>query len=167
MIKILLPVDGSANSLKAARHVVNRFLENRNMEVHLLHVRQPLSQHIARWVSARNRAAFHREAGEEGSPQRELLGRFGVPHVWPRELGQRAETITRVANRLGVSEIVMGTARKNSLTRLLEDSVTLRVIETAQMPVEVVAGEAVSKIERFGVPAGAAGLIALLFAAVD
>jgi hypothetical protein len=61
----------------------------------------------------------------------------------------------------------MGTARKNSLTRLLEDSVTLRVIETAQMPVEVVPGEAVSKIERFGVPAGAAGLIALLFAAAD
>lgn len=168
MIKILLPVDGSANSLKAARHVVNRFLENRNMEVQLLHVRQPLSQHIARWVSARDRTAFHREAGEEAlAPARELLGRFGVPHVCHVELGQRADTITRVANRLGVSEIVMGTARKNSLTRLLEDSVTLRVIETAQMPVEVVAGEAVSKIERFGVPAGAAGLIALLFAAVD
>jgi YjbE family integral membrane protein len=168
MIKILLPVDGSANSLKAARHVVNRFLENRNMEVQLLHVRQPLSQHIARWVSARDRAAFHREAGEEAlAPARELLGRFGVPHVCHVELGQRADTITRVANRLGVSEIVMGTARKNSLTRLLEDSVTLRVIETAQMPVEVVPGEAVSKIERFGVPAGAAGLIALLFAAAD
>lgn len=168
MIKILLPVDGSANSQKAARHVVNRFLENRNIEVHLLHVRQPLSQHIARFVSARNRAAFHREAGEEAlAPARGLLSLFGVPHTGHVKLGQRAETITRVARQLGVSEIVMGTARKNSLTRFLEDSVTLRVIETAQMPVEVIPGEAMSKLERFGLPAGAAGLIALFFAAVD
>lgn len=168
MIKILLPVDGSANSLKAARHVVNRFLDDRNMEVHLLVVRQPLSQHIARWVTPGDRAAFHREAGEKVlAPARELLSRFGVPHAGHVELGQRAETITRVANRLGVSEIVMGTARKNSLTRFLEDSTTVRVIERAQMPVEVVPGEAVSRIERFGVPAGAASLIALLLAAAD
>lgn len=168
MIKILLPVDGSANSLKAARHVVNRFLDNRSIEVHLLHVRQPLSQHIARWVSARNRAAFHREAAEAAlAPARELLSRFGVPHTSHVELGRRAETITRVADQLAASEIVMGTARKNSLTRLLEDSVTLRVINTAQMPVEVVSGGAVSKLERFGVPAAAAGAMALLFAAAD
>ena len=83
------------------------------------------------------------------------------------ELGQRAETITRVAQRLGVSEIVMGTARKNSLTRLLEDSVTHRVIETAQVPVEIVPGETVSKFERYGIPAGAASLIALALAAID
>lgn len=168
MIKVLLPVDGSANSVKAARHVVNRFLENRSIEVHLLHVRQPLSQHIARFVSARNRASFHREAAEEAlAPVQKLLSQFSVPHVSHVELGQRAETITRVASRLNVSEIVMGTARKNSLTRFLEDSVTHRVIETAQMPVEVVPGETVSKLERFGVPATVAGLITLLFAAVD
>lgn len=168
MVKILLPVDGSANSLKAARHVANRFVANQDIEVHLLHVRQPLSQHISRWVSARNRADFHREAADESmAPARELLDRFGVPHSSHMELGQRAETITRVANRLGVSEIVIGTARKNSLTRLLEDSVTHRVIETAQVPVEIVPGETVSKFERYGVPAGAASLIALALAAID
>lgn len=168
MMKILLPVDGSANSLKAARHVVNRFLENRDIEVHLLHVRQPFSQHIARFSSAQNRASYHREAAEKAlAPARELLTRFGVPHTDHVELGQRAETITRVAQRLGVSKIMMGTARKNSLTRLLEDSVTHRVIETAPMPVEIVAGEAVSKLERFGVPAGVAAALALLVVATE
>ena len=168
MMKILLPVDGSANSLKAARHVVNRFLENRDIEVHLLHVRQPFSQHIACFSSAQNRASYHREAAEKAlAPARELLTRFGVPHTDHVELGQRAETITRVAQRLGVSKIMMGTARKNSLTRLLEDSVTHRVIETAPMPVEIVAGEAVSKLERFGVPAGVAAALALLVVATE
>jgi YjbE family integral membrane protein len=168
MTKILLPVDGSANSVKAARHVVNRFIEEGNLEVHLLHVRQPLSQHIARFVSARDRAAFHREAADAVmAPVRDVLNRFGVPNESHLELGPRAETITRVANRLGVSEIVMGTARKNSLTRLIEDSVSQRVIETAAMPVKIVPGETVSKLERFGVPAGLAGLIALVLAALD
>ena len=169
MKKILLPVDGSANSLKAARHVVNRFLENRSIEVHLLNVRQPFSKHIARFSSSRNRAAYHREAADKAlAPVRELLTHFGVPHTDHAELGQRAETIVRVAERLGVSEIVMGTARKNSLTRLLEDSVTHRVLETAQVPVEIVAGEAVSKLERFGVPAAGIGAaLAFLLVAAD
>ena len=165
MTKILLPTDGSPNSLNAVRHVVNRFVENSNLEVHLLHVRQPFSQHIARFVSAPQRAAFHREKAELAlAPARELLGRFGVPHTDHVELGPRAETITRVAERLGVSEIVMSTARKNSLTRLLEDSVSHRVIETASMPVQIVAGDAISKLERYGVPAGVGAAIALLAA---
>ena len=168
MTKILLPVDGSANSVKAARHVANRFIEEGNLEVHLLHVRQPLSQHIARFVSASDRAAFHREAATAVmAPAREVLNRFGVPNESHLELGPRAETITRVATRLEVSEIVMGTARKNSLTRLIEDSVSQRVIETAGMPVKIVPGETVSKLERFGVPAGLAGLIALVLSALD
>ena len=165
MTKILLPTDGSANSLTAVRHIVNRFLANPNLEVHLLHVRQPLSQHIARFVSADNRAAFHQEKSDAAlAPARELLSRHGVPHTDHMELGQRAETITRVAQRLGVSEIVMSTARKNSLTRLLEDSVSHRVIETASVPVQIVAGESVSKLERYGVPAGVGAALALLAA---
>lgn len=168
MKKILLPFDGSDNSLKAAKHVVNRFLEKRDIEVHLLHVRQPFSQHIARFASAKNRAAYHREAAAKAlEPARELFTRFGVPHTDHVELGQRAETIIRVAQRLGVSGIVMGTARKNSLTRLLEDSVTHRVIEMAPVPVEIVAGEAVSKLERFGLPAGVAAALALIVVAAE
>jgi len=168
MMKILLPIDGSPNSLKAAKHVVNRFLENRDIEVHLLHVRQPFSQHIARFSSARNRAAYHREAAEKAlAPARDLLRLYGVPHTDHVELGDRAGTINRIAEELGVSEIVMGTARKNSLTRLLEDSVTYRVLEDAKVPVEIVAGEAVSTMERFGVPAGVGAMLALLFIAAD
>jgi nucleotide-binding universal stress UspA family protein len=44
-----------------------------------------------------------------------------------------------------VHEIVMATARKNSLTRLVEVSVTDRVIERTPVPVEVVSGSEMSK----------------------
>jgi len=168
MNKVLIPVDGSANALNSVRHVVNRFLANPAMEVHLLHVRVPLSQHIARFVSRRDREAFHRAEAERAlQPARDLLNRFGVPHADLIELGDKATTIHRVAQRLRVTQIVMGTARKNSLTRMLEDSVTNKVLELSQVPVEVVAGQSVSKLEKIGVPAGVGAAMALLIVAVD
>ena len=39
----------------------------------------------------------------------------------------------------------MSTARKNLLTRLVDNSVTDRVLETADVPVEIIVGDAVSK----------------------
>jgi len=168
MMKVLLPVDGSANSLNAVRHVVNRFLGNSAMEVHLLHVRAPLTQHIAQFVSRRDRENFHKQEAERAlAPARELLNQFGVPHAEHVELGEKAATIHRIAQRLRVGQIVMGTARKNSVTRMLEDSVTNKVLEIAQVPVEVVAGQSVSRLEQFGIPAGVGAAVAFLLVAAD
>ena len=83
------------------------------------------------------------------------------------EVGEQAERITEMARRLHCDEIVMGTARKNSLTRLLENSVTNRVLERTTVPVEVIAGDAISPWERYGIPAAVASLLALWLAAVD
>jgi hypothetical protein len=66
-----------------------------------------------------------------------------------------------------VHHIVMGTARKNSITRMLEDSVTHRVLETTPVPVEVITGDAVSRWERWGLPAGVLGAGGLLLMAID
>ncbi len=168
MKKLLIPVDGSANSMQAVRHVVNCFMNDSGMEVHLLHVRAPFSQYVSRFVSKRNRESYHREMADKAlQPARDLLNKHGVPHATHIELGDRAATIHRVAQRLRVNQIVMGTARKNSLTRMLEDSVTNKVLEIAQVPVEVIAGSEVSKLEKFGVPAGLGAAAALLIVAVD
>ena len=168
MSKVLLPVDGSPNSLRAVRHVVNQFMRDHTIEAHLLHVRTPLSQHVSRFVSKRNRAAWHRDEAEKAlNPARAMLDKFGVPYAAHVELGDRAVTIDRVAQRLHVDRIVMGTARKNSLTRLVEDSVTNRVLEMTQVPVEVVAGNSISVIERIGIPATVGAALALLVTAID
>ncbi len=168
MTKILVPVDGSANSLNAVRHIVNQFMGNHAMEIHLLHVRTPLTQHTARFISKRDRASFHRDEAEKAlQPARGLLEKFGVPYAAHIELGDKAKTIHRLAQRLHVNQIVMGTARKNSFTRMIEDSVTNKVLELTSVPVEVIAGDSVSKFERFGVPAGVGAALTLLYIAVD
>ena len=61
----------------------------------------------------------------------------------------------------------MSTARKNSLTRMLEASITNRVLELTTVPVEVIAGDAVSKLERYGIPAGIGAALALVIVAAD
>jgi YjbE family integral membrane protein len=166
--RLLVPVDGSKNSEFAVRHVVAEFLQDPAREVHLVNVQPPLSRHIAQFVSRRNRDDWHRAESEKAlAPARRLLEQHGIPHTASYKLGERARTIADEARRLGCHRIVMSTARKNSLTRMLQDSTTNKVLELTSMPVELIAGNAVSGFERWGLPAGAGALIAVLIAAID
>lgn len=166
MWKILVPVDGSSNSLHAVRHVAHEFTNNAALEVHLLNVQVPFSQYIARFVSRNDRDAYHREQAEQALlSSRQLLDRFGVPYEAHRELGDKAAVIAAAAQRLGCAHIVMGTARKNSLLRMVENSTINKVIELTTVPVEIIAGDAPSRVERYGVPAGVGTLLASLFLA--
>jgi YjbE family integral membrane protein len=168
MQRILVPVDGSKNAAFALRHVIAGFLKDPAREVHLLNVQPPFSRHIAQFASRRNREAWHRDQAEKAlGPARRLLEQHGIPHAAGYRLGERAQVIVDEARRLRCDQIVMATARKNSLTRMLQDSTTNRVLERTSVPVELIAGDAVSRLERWGLPAGAGALLALLIAAID
>ena len=94
-----------------------------------------------------------------------MVEKFGVPYSAHVKLGKKADIIVDEAKRLGCDRIVMSTARKNSLTRMIEDSTTDKVLEKTSVPVEVIAGESVAKLERFGLPGGLCAAIALLIVA--
>lgn len=170
MLKVLVPADGSSNSLHAVRHVIRQFdriPDRTGMEIHLLNVQPPFSRHIARFVNRKNRDDFHRDEGEKAlRPIRGMLEKSGIPHAVHIEVGDKARVIPEAARRLGCDQIIMGTARKNSLTRMIEDSTTNRVLESTSVPVEVIAGDAVSRWERWGLPAGIGTALALLIFAV-
>ena len=168
MLKVLIPGDSSRNCQFAVKHVIKQFMNNTAMEIHLLNVQPPFSRHIAQFVSKRNRQDYHRTEAEKAlRPIRDMLEKFGIPYSVHTEVGERAQCITDVARRLRCDQIVMSTARKNSLTRLVENSVTNKVIELTSVPVEVIAGDAVSKWERYGIPAGIGTALALLLIAAD
>jgi nucleotide-binding universal stress UspA family protein len=168
MLKVLIPVDGSRNCQFAVKHVINEFMNNTAMEVHLLNVQAPFSRDIARFVSRKSLHDYHRDEAEKAlGPIKQMLDGFGIPYSVHAEVGERAKTITDTARRLRCDHIVMSTARKNSLTRLVENSVTNKVLALTSVPVEVIAGDAVSKWERYGIPAGVAAVLALMLAAAD
>ncbi len=168
MKRVLLPVDGSKNSLEAVEHIVARFLNDSHQELHLLHVRTPFSKHIARFLQRRDLAAYHRdEAAKALKSARELLDARGIPYAVHVEMGDKAKIIASMARKLRASQIVMGTSRKSSFTRMIEDSVTSNVLGLTQVPVEIITGKAISPLERLGVPAAVGVVVASLLLTVD
>ena len=168
MRKVLVPVDGSKNSEAAIRHVLAQFLADTSIEIHLLNVQVPFSRHVGRFVSRRDTVGWHREQSERAlAPARAILDGHRIPYVAHTGVGERAPAIADAARRLRCQHIVLGTARRRTLTRMFEDSITDRVLELTSVPVELVAGESVSRLERLGVPAGIGAAIALLVLAAD
>jgi nucleotide-binding universal stress UspA family protein len=168
MSKILVPVGGSGNDRFALQEIVRRFMNDTAIEVHLLNVQRPFSSYVTMFSSRRNRQDYHREQAEKAlAPAKAMLDRYSIPYAVHMEVGHQAETITAMARRLHCTEIVMATARKNSLTRLVESSVTERVIELTSVPVEVIAGDSMSKWERYGIPAAIGTALAMLLAFED
>ena len=168
MLKVLIPVDGSRNCRFAVKHVIKEFMNNTAMEIHLLNVQAPFNRDLARFVSKKNLNDYRREQADKAlDPIRQMLDGYGIPYSAHAEVGERAKTITDTARRLRCDHIVMSTARKNSLTRLVENSVTNRVLEMTSVPVEVIAGDAVSKWESYGIPAGVGALLVLMLTVAD
>ena len=170
MEKILLPVDGSSDSLYAVRQAVREFFKNPSVEIHLLNVRRPLSSHVGRFVSRSNLEDFHREeAAKALKPCGDLLTRYGVPYSAHIGTGDKAEVIVATAKRLRCNLILIGTARKNALLRVLEGSTTNSILELATVPVQVVSGDKAPSLMRYGWPAGIGAAITalLMLAAAD
>ncbi len=165
MLNVLVPIDGSDNGLNALRHAIDEYRRDHDLRLHLLHVQPRLSRHVARFVSRGDRAAWHAERADAAlAGARQLLERARVPYAAQWRVGERAQEICGAAEQLGCHHIVMGTARRNTLTRMLQDSVTHRVLERAPVPVQVVVGPAVSRLERWGLPAGVGlGVVGLLW----
>jgi nucleotide-binding universal stress UspA family protein len=164
LLRVVVPVLDSVNALPAIRHLARELMRGERMEVHLVHVRTPPPPYVARWIPGGERAAFHREAAERAlAPARNVLDSFHIRYAVHLELGDRAAAIVAAARRLRADRIVLGAARDNTFTRFVEDAVIEKVIHTAPIPVDVVAGRAVSRVERLGVPMGLSAALGLLW----
>ena len=92
--KILLPVDGSEGSARAARHVAGIAAMAKDLEVHLVNV-QPLGDDwmVRRTIKPEELAKMEREWGESAmAPARKILKAAGVACVEHIEQGEIAPT---------------------------------------------------------------------------
>ena len=165
MNRVLVPVSDLPNSHHALERVIKERQSNPSLEIHLLNVRRPLSRHVSRFVRRSLREDYHRERAELAlEPARQILGRHRIPFEAHIRVGDVARIIAAEAKQLQCDRIVMSTARKGSLTRILEDSTTERVLSLTQVPVELVVGDAISPLERWGVPVAIAAALAAVAA---
>jgi nucleotide-binding universal stress UspA family protein len=166
MLKVLVPVDGSSNSLHAVRHVLSEFRRNPATDIHLLNVQPPFSRNVTRWIDRKTVNEAHLEASEQAlRPTRKMLDDVCVPYSVHLAVGGKASSIAEFARQLRCDHIVIGTARKNSLIRTIEGSVTNKVLELTTVPVIAVAGDPPSTWERYGIQWGVGGGFAWLVVA--
>jgi nucleotide-binding universal stress UspA family protein len=140
MRKILIPMDGSAHSLRALDVVLGRRASEGNLDIHLLNVQLPVdSGHARMFVSERELHDYHQAEGLAAlKDARDRLDRDQVSYSWHVLVGHLSETIVRFAQEQGFDEIVMGTHGRSTLTHLLLGSIAADVVRLTKLPVTVV-----------------------------
>ena len=168
MSKVLLPVDGSENSLHAVEKFIQDSHRNPDQEIVLLNVQPKFNRHIGQFFSGASLQQYRADQAESATrAAQKLLKRCNVPYRIVMGAGLRVQVIVDTAQQHRCSKILLATARKNSLTRLVENSVTAKLLEIAPIPVEIIVGPNASRWERFGIPVGIGAAMAALVLASD
>lgn len=140
-MNILLPVDGSENSLHAVRHVIALKGAYRDpVGVNLLNVQSPvISGAVKMFISQQQLNDYYREEGVKAlAAARALLDQAGVAYEHHIGVGEIAATIAGYAREKNCQQIVMGAQGSGGLAGALLGSTATRVVQTAEVPVTLV-----------------------------
>lgn len=134
---VLVPLDGSANSLRAIKFAADRFRHSAHVQLLLLNVQPaiPPSSHVKPAMIKDH----HKRMSEEAlAPARALAERLGTTFDCYFRVGNPAEVIANFARRTRCAEIIMGTRGLGSVRGLMLGSVATKVIHLSAMPVTLV-----------------------------
>lgn len=139
-MKIVLAVDGSAPSERAARHVAKLAKQlAKPPTVLLIHVDPPLLRAAARKLGAEAVAEYHSSNSEHAlAGARQLLTRAKVRFDVLATTGDAAAEIAKAATGLHADMIVMGSRGLTRLKSLMLGSVAMRVLARSSLPTTLV-----------------------------
>lgn len=139
MHRLLVPVDGSENALRAVGYAISIAKDRPDAEIHLLHVQEPVPSHVHAYFSAVDIEKMGAgEAEKTLQPARRLCEAAAVSCTTHARSGQIAQTIADSAAELGCDAIVMGTRGMSPITNLIVGSVTAKVMHLSAIPITVV-----------------------------
>ena len=170
MNKVLIPVNNSSSALLALKHAVQTYGKgDAKTEFHICNVQPKINRHIGRFLSQQSIQDWHEERANAATKLAvAYLKRVGVSFSYSYVTGDKGEALRDEAMHLGCNRIVIGSAKKNTWSRLFENSTTAKLLETSDIPVEVITGKSLPIFERWGVPAMIAGAVtALMVSAID
>jgi len=165
-MKVLLPVDASSAALAPIPHLEALARAGIALEVLVMNVQPRFHRHLADYTSRAARHAFREERSRAAMARAiEALSRTPLPFRAFAETGRPAERIAALAEREQVEEVMMGVGRHPQWLRWINPSIAQAVMELTDIPVTVFARGRTSAFQRYAVPAGIAGVAALLMAA--
>jgi len=162
-MKVLVPVDSSKAALAPISQLAALRRAGVEIEALVLNVQPRFRQHVAQFTTRAAREALRAERAAEAMARAiEALSAAGVPFRAMTEVGQPAERIAAVAEREQVDEIMMGVGRHPAWLRWVNPSIAQGVMARTDIGVTVFARGQAGMLERYALPAGVAGLAALL-----
>ena len=140
MHKLLLPVDGSAASLKAVDHLLKMRAWYTDLEIHLINVQHVLHKDVGQFIASDEVKKYQQEESEkELAEARVRLDRAGVAYQHHVVVGDQAgEAISHFAREHGIGQILMCTHGRSAAADLLLGSVARNVLQHANVPVTLV-----------------------------
>jgi nucleotide-binding universal stress UspA family protein len=138
MLKVLVPVDGSANSLRAVEYVIaNAPLYKEPLDLHLLNVQHAFPGTV-RGMHAEAGKLHHDEGIKALATARQLLDAAGVKYTYHINVGDAAQSICQFVEAHKPAEIVMGRRGMGTVASMLMGSVTDKVLHLVDVPIVLV-----------------------------
>ena len=135
--KILLPVDGSDCSVRAATYATD-MAKQMNCEILLIHCHKSFPAILGEPYFQNAINKILKKSNELLAPYKQILQDAGVAFIDRILEGPAAQAICEVADIEKIDLIVMGCRGRNDLEGLLLGSCTHRVLKTAPCPVLVI-----------------------------
>jgi nucleotide-binding universal stress UspA family protein len=140
-MKILIPVDGSANAERAVDYVITNAADMKVApQICLLNVQWKLaSGNVKLFIDQETINDYYREQGAAAlANARAKLDASGLSYTYHISVGAPADAVVQYAQEHQVDQIVMSAHGEASLSSLLLGSVASKVVNLAQMPVLLV-----------------------------
>lgn len=140
-MKILIPVDGSANALRAVDYVVSTISEWKAApQLLLLNVQWNVAAgNVKLFINQETINDYYREQGMIAlQSARAALEAAGFTYQYHISIGTPAEAIAQYALEQGADQVVMGRQGQGGLQALLLGSVVSKVLHLVASPVLLV-----------------------------
>ena len=142
---VLIPVDGSDNSMRAVDVARRQVAHGQPMTVHLLNVQSPINSRIVKKHLSQDLIdKFYQELGETAlESARARLKEGDIAYTSHVEVGDVAQTIARYVRDLYCDQVIMGTRGLGSggvgaISSLLMGSIATKVLHLVDVPVTFV-----------------------------
>ncbi|MDO8811949.1 MAG: universal stress protein [Gallionella sp.] len=137
-MKILIPVDGSANAQRAVEHVIKNIATLKERpQLLLLNVQWNVaSGNVKLFINQQTIDDYYREQGMVALQSAQAaLDAAALPYQYHISIGTPAEAIVQYASEQSADQIVMGRQGQGGLQALLLGSVVNKVLHLANCPV--------------------------------
>lgn len=140
-MKILIPVDGSDNALRAVDYVVKNIALLKEMpQLLLLNVQWNVAAgNVKLFIDQNTIDDYYREQGMAAlQTARAMLDAAALPYQYHISVGTPAEAIAQYADEQAIDQIVMGRQGQGGLQTLLLGSVVHKILHLTSYPVLLV-----------------------------